>query len=310
MSLALLFPGQGSQFVGMARALVESSDVARRRFEEADDILESPISRLMFEGPESELLLTRNAQPAILLHSVVLLEALGDTVEGRFAFAAGHSLGEFSAWVAAGSLSFSDALRAVRLRGERMYEAGLERPGTMAALLGMSEFDVSRLCEAATVGDRDLVVPANLNAEGQVVISGDVTAVIRACGLAPEFGARKVVPLSVSGAFHSPLMEPARNALEAHLDTVRMHAPRVPVVSNVTAGLVNDAAEGKRLLVEQLTMPVRWADSIASLVTAGTTRFIELGPGAVLSGLNRRNARGLPSENVGGPNEWPEGDLA
>jgi [acyl-carrier-protein] S-malonyltransferase len=301
MSLALLFPGQGSQYVGMAREMIEHHPLARQRFEEADDLLGASISSLMLEGPEGDLVLTRNAQPAILLHSVVLAELMHEHLAGRVSFAAGHSLGEFSAWVAAGSLSFGDALRAVRLRGERMYEAGLERPGTMAALLGMDEEGVHTLCAKATLGEDDLVVPANLNADGQVVISGDVTAVTRACELAPELGARKVVPLSVSGAFHSPLMAPARDALEAFLQSVPMRDPMFPVVSNVTAGPVRTAIEGKRLLVDQLTHPVRWSDSIATLVQAGATSFLELGPGSVLTGLNRRNARGIPSTNLESP---------
>jgi [acyl-carrier-protein] S-malonyltransferase len=304
MSLALLFPGQGSQFVGMAQSLAAEHAGARRRFEEADDLLGFSLSQLMFEGPESELLLTRNAQPAILLHSVVLLECLRDRLPDDLGFVAGHSLGEFSAWVAAGSLEFADALKAVRLRGELMFEAGFRRPGTMAALLGLSEDGVIALCAAASQGDGDLVVPANLNSEGQIVISGDVTAVTRACALAPEFGARKAVPLSVSGAFHSPLMVPAREALEAHLEGISMRDPVVPVISNVTAQPVITAADGKRLLVAQLTEPVRWADSIETMVGLAVTRFIEVGPGSVLSGLNRRNAKGIPSTSVGSLSDW------
>jgi len=304
MSLALLFPGQGSQFVGMAQSLAAEHAGARRRFEEADDLLGFSLSQLMFEGPESELLLTRNAQPAILLHSVVLLECLRDRLPDDLGFVAGHSLGEFSAWVAAGSLEFADALKAVRLRGDLMFEAGTRRPGTMAALLGLSEDGVIALCAAASQGDGDLVVPANLNSEGQIVISGDVTAVTRACALAPDFGARKAVPLSVSGAFHSPLMVPAREALEAHLEGISMRDPVVPVISNVTAQPVITAADGKRLLVAQLTEPVRWADSIETMVGLAVTRFIEVGPGSVLSGLNRRNAKGIPSTSVGALSDW------
>ncbi len=302
MSNALLFPGQGSQHVGMGRALAQAFPVARETFQEADDLLDMALSRLLWEGPDEALVLTRNAQPAILVHSLAVHRVIREEV-GEVRFAAGHSLGEFSAWAAAGSLSFADALRAVRFRGEEMFAAGEARPGTMAALLGLEDAAADQLCRDASRGTADLVVSANFNAPGQVVLSGDVTAVHRAMELARDAGARKVVPLNVSGAFHSPLMEPARAALEAHLDQVDFQPPAFPVISNVTAAPITDGDEARHLLVRQLTSPVRWAASIATMVEAGVTEFIELGPGNVLTGLNRRNAKGVASRAIQGPED-------
>ena len=219
---------------------------------------------------------------------------------GTVAFAAGHSLGEFSAHVAAGTLSFEDALSAVRLRGELMYQAGLERPGTMAAVLGLDDDAIADVCAQV---DRGICVPANFNSSGQVVVSGDVEGVERFGELAPEAGAKKVVMLNVSGAFHSPLMEPAAEGLRRHLEGLDFADPEIPVVSNVTARSVTTGVEARELLVEQLTSPVRWSASIAAMVSSGVDRFLELGPGKVLNGLNRRNAKGVPSVSAGEPDD-------
>jgi [acyl-carrier-protein] S-malonyltransferase len=298
MSLALLFPGQGAQFVGMGKDLADRFPIAAETFREADDLLGFRLSRLMWEGPEEELRQTQNAQVAILVHSVAAFRVGRDALTAP-AYAAGHSLGEFSAHVAAETLTFADALRAVRRRGELMFEAGTQRSGTMAALLGMDDEAVERLCAEASRAPDSVVVPANLNAPGQIVISGDVDAVQRAMDAAPALGAKKVVPLNVSGAFHSPLMEPARTGLQEFLRAVPFQNPRFPVLSNVTARPVTEAAAALDRLVEQLTAPVRWSHSVATLVELGTTEFAEFGPGNVLSGLNKRNAKGIPSRSFG-----------
>ncbi len=300
MSIAFLFPGQGSQFVGMGQELARAFPEASHTFEEADDLLGFALSALMFDGPEEELTLTKNAQPAILAHSVAAWRVAGETA-GEAAMAAGHSLGEFSAHVAAGTLSFGDALRAVRLRGELMYEAGTKRPGTMAAVLGLALDELDGVCRAASRGDDSVVVPANVNSEGQIVISGDLDAVERAMAGATVAGAKRVVPLSVSGAFHSPLMAPAGTGLRAFLEEVDVRSPTLQVYSNVTAAPVTDPSDVRDLLVRQLTSPVLWSDSVLRMVADGAERFFEFGPGNVLTGLNRRNARGLPSAALGTP---------
>lgn len=297
MTLALLFPGQGSQFVGMARALSDAYPEASATLREADEILGFGLSTLMAEGPEAELTATKNAQPAILTHSVAVLRLVQDRL-GPVAMAAGHSLGEFSAHVAAGTLSFEDALRAVRLRGELMYRTGQERPGTMAAVLGIDDETVQRVCDAV---DGGICVPANFNSDGQVVLSGDVAGIEQGMALAREAGAKRVVQLQVSGAFHSPLMEPAAEGLREKLGSLTFADPTFPVVSNVTADVVTSGDRARDLLVEQLTSPVRWTASVARMVELGVDQFMEIGPGNVLTGLNRRNARGLSCSAVGEP---------
>jgi len=295
--VALLFPGQGSQFVGMGRDLAERFPLARATFEEADATLGLGLSALMWQGPEAELTATRHAQPAILTHSVAVLRLVQHHL-GDVSFAAGHSLGEFSAYVAAGSLAFDDALRTVRRRGELMFESGQQRPGTMAALLGLDDAEVERVCREAT-GPDGVVVPANYNSPAQVVISGDVAAVQRALELARAAGAKRALPLNVSGAFHSPLMETAQAGLAEQLEGVVVQPPAFPVVSNVTAEPVREPAEARRLLVRQLTSPVRWTESMRRLVAAGVDHFLELGPGGVLTGLLRRVARDVPAQTIG-----------
>jgi len=295
----MLFPGQGSQFVGMGRELAAAFPEARGVFLEADEILGFSLSRLMWEGPEDELTLTRNAQPALLVHSVAAFRVLEPRL-GDAAFAAGHSLGEFSAHVAAGTLTFADALAAVRRRGELMYDTGVARPGAMAAVLGLEDGQVEEACRGVSTG---VCVPANFNAPGQVVVSGDAQGVAAGSEALSAAGAKKVIPLNVSGAFHSPLMEPAEDGLRAHLAGVSFADPRIPVYSNVTAGPVTSGETARELLVSQLTSPVRWSASIQAMVDAGAERFVELGAGSVLCGLNKRNARGLPCASVGTPGE-------
>lgn len=299
MGLALLFPGQGSQSVGMGRELADAYPAARETFQEADDLLGTRLSTLMWEGPEEELTLTRNAQPALLVHSVAAWRVLAPHLEGAN-FAAGHSLGEFSAHVAAGTLSFADALAAVRRRGELMYETGVARPGTMSAVLGLDDDRVEEVCRGVAVG---VCVPANFNAPGQVVVSGDAEGVEVGSERLLEAGAKRVIPLNVSGAFHSPLMRPAEDALEAHLESVEFRDPEVLVFSNVTAQPVDGGEAARDLLVHQLTAPVRWSASIRAMVEAGAQRFVEIGSGSVLCGLNRRNARGMPCTSVGTPED-------
>lgn len=302
---ALLFPGQGSQAPGMGRALAEAFPAARRVFEEADDTLSIPLSRLCWEGPEEELVLTANAQPALLTHSVAVLEVIRSELGGSAAFA-GHSLGEFSAHVAAGSLSFPDALRLVRLRGESMARAGEARPGAMAAVLGLGDEETEEACrEASQPGST--VVPANFNSEGQIVISGDRDAVERAMEGARARGARRAIPLRVSGAFHSPLMEPAQGPLREALDASAVGLPSAPVIANVTgASSGAEPAEIRRLLVTQLCAPVRWTACVRTLSAMGIERFLELGPGSVLTGLNRRNAPDARSVALGEPKDLEE----
>ncbi|HUG40978.1 MAG TPA: ACP S-malonyltransferase [Longimicrobiales bacterium] len=285
--VGLLFPGQGSQFVGMGQDLAARFPAAARIFERADEALGVPLSRLMWEGPEDDLTATHNAQPAILTHSVAVLDVVRERIPD-VALAAGHSLGEFSAYVAASALTFEDAVRAVRRRGELMFRSGQERPGAMAAVLGLDDEPLERVCREASRATGGECVPANFNAPGQIVISGDEPAVRAAMELAREAGAKRAVPLNVSGAFHSPLMAVAEEGLRAHLEAVELDPPAFPVVSNVTAKPVSDPVEARSLLVRQLTSPVRWTASMRTMRDAGIDWFLELGPGNVLGGLMKR----------------------
>lgn len=296
--MVLLCPGQGAQKVGMGKDLAESFPAARDVFAAADDALGIALSRLMWHGPEDELRLTHNAQPAILVHSLAAFAVVRDTLEP--AAGAGHSLGEYSAYAAAGALDPADAVRLVRRRGELMLEAGRARPGTMAAVVGMDSAKVAVVCERVS-GDGAVVVAANLNAPDQTVISGDPTAVERAGQLLRKEGAKRVLLLNVSGAFHSPLMEPAGRGLEQELARVEFSDPAFPVVANATAQPVGDAGTARHGLAAQLTAPVRWVESMrCALAEAGAgTTFVEAGPGTVLAGLLRRISKETTAVSLG-----------
>jgi [acyl-carrier-protein] S-malonyltransferase len=271
----------------MGKDLAQNFPAAREIFSAADEALGTALSRLMWEGDEGELTLTHNAQPAILIHSLAVLETIREVLAP--AAAAGHSLGEYTAYAAARSLSFTEAVRLVRKRGELMLAAGRERPGTMAVVLGLDAASVEEACRQAS-GDNKVAVAANLNSPEQIVISGDPAAVEAAGARCKELGAKKVAPLKVSGAFHSPLMEPARLELEAELGRVQLKDPEFPVIANVTAEPVRDAATARRLLALQLTAPVRWIDCMrtAAREAGPEAVFVEIGPGSVLAGLLRR----------------------
>ncbi|MYG19598.1 MAG: ACP S-malonyltransferase [Gemmatimonadales bacterium] len=295
--VALLFPGQGAQYVGMGRDLAEDDGSVRELYERADDTLGMPLSRICWEGPEEELRATENAQPAIMLHSFAIWHLIAARA-GKPGIGAGHSLGELSAYLVSGAFGFEDGLRIVRERGRLMGASGADRPGAMAAILGLGAESVADACaRAAEAGG--VAVPANLNAPGQVVISGDVEAVAAAGRLASEAGARRVLPLNVSGAFHSPLMATAADGLAAALEGAAWREPSFPIVSNATATPVTDSEEARRTLILQLTSPVRWMEGIDRIREAGTKRWLEVGPGNVLSGLARRIDRSLRVTAVG-----------
>lgn len=283
----VMCPGQGAQKVGMGKDLAERFPAARALFEAVDDALGVGLSRIMWEGPEEELTRTHNAQPAILAHSAAVLALIGEVL-GRPAAAAGHSLGEYSAHVAAGSLPAAVAARLVRRRGELMFQAGRERPGAMAAVLGLDTALVEAACAEASSGS-GVAVPANLNTPEQTVISGDPEAVARAGEGCRARGAKRVVPLKVSGAFHSPLMAPAVAGLRVALAEAGFGDPHCPVIANATAEPVTTAAEALRTLAEQLTAPVRWVECMrrAAALAPGAV-FVEVGPGNVLTGLLKR----------------------
>ncbi len=299
MSVGLLFPGQGSQVVGMGRTLAARFPVARETFEEADDVLGLGLSHLAWEGPFEELTATQNAQPALYVHSLAVYRVVSRRL-GRVGAAAGHSLGELSAYGVAGAYSFEDGLRAVRRRGELMARAGERSPGSMAAVLGLGEQAMEELCQEA--GDAGMtLVAANLNARGQVVVSGETAAIEWVAAAARKKGARRVVGLAVSAAFHSPLMGPAAEEFRHYLEGISFRRPEFPVVSNVTAETAPDPAAIRDLLVRQLVSPVRWIECIQRMSALGVERFAELGPGRVLTGLNKRNARGVRTEAFGSP---------
>lgn len=282
---AFVFPGQGSQYVGMGKDFFEADDDSRKLFRHADEVLGFSLSKICFEGPEEELKQTRNTQPAIFLHSVVVFNKL---TRKNADMVGGHSLGEYSALVAAGAMTFDDGLKLVRLRGELMQKAGAEQKGTMAAVVGLLPEAVEELCrEAASAG---IVQPANFNSPGQIVISGSAEGVRKGMELAKARGAKLVKELVVSGAFHSPLMASARDGLKKKLDETTIVDATITVYANVTAEPVTKAEDIRDLLFRQLTNPVRWEETVIHMVRDGADSFIEVGPGKVLQGLAKRIA--------------------
>lgn len=294
--LSFVFPGQGSQFAGMGKDLAENFAAARQAYEEADDALAFSLSRLCFEGPEEDLKLTENTQPAILATSIAALRVLQDETGLSPDFVAGHSLGEFSALVCAGGLDFADALRIVRQRGRFMQEAVPVGVGAMAAIIGLEAEDVRQVCAEAAQGE--VVSAANFNSPGQVVIAGHATAVGRACELAKAQGAKRALPLPVSAPFHCALMAPAGERLGEVLHQVSFGELRIPVVTNVEASTNQDTGRIRDLLVAQVSAPVRWEESVAFMAQQGVARFIEIGPGKVLAGLIKRIAKGVEVGNI------------
>jgi [acyl-carrier-protein] S-malonyltransferase len=299
MNVVLLFPGQGSQKPGMAKDLVDALPAARDAFAAVDAALGESLSTLCFEGPADTLTLTHNAQPALLAHGAAVWAAVRDRGGPRVVAAAGHSLGEFTAYHAAGAFDVPRGARLVRRRGQLMHESGLQRPGTMAAILGEVEGGIEAICARASA-DGGCVVAANYNTPGQVVISGEIPAVERAMELAKAAGAKRAIRLNVSGAFHSPLMAVARDGLSQALDDTRLDDPSFAVYANVTAEPVRTAKDARRLLIEQLTAPVKWTQLVERLATDyPDALYVEMGPGNVLTGLVKKIAPSVQTMTCG-----------
>ncbi|MCF2445883.1 ACP S-malonyltransferase [Dyadobacter sp. CY345] len=292
MKTAYIFPGQGSQFKGMGLDLYQNSDSAKAMFDQANEILGFDITKIMFEGTDEELKQTNVTQPAIFIHSVILAKVSPDF---KPEMVAGHSLGEFSALVAAGALSFEDGLRLVAKRADAMQKACLVRPSTMAAILGLDDKTIEDICAGIT---DEIVVPANYNCPGQVVISGTIEGVEKACELLKAAGAKRALILPVGGAFHSPLMEPAREELAAAINSAEFEAPICAIYQNVNAKPATEVSVIKQNLIAQLTAPVRWTQSVEQMVADGAGIFIESGPGKVLQGLVKKIANGVELKSI------------
>ena len=299
MDFVLLFPGQGSQKPGMGRDLADAFPAARAVFDEADVAFGGRFANICFEGPADELTLTHNAQPALLAHGAAVWAVTRERLGNRVRAAAGHSLGEFTAYHAAGSLTLADALRLVRRRGELMYESGVKRPGAMAAILGDTNDPIEELCARATA-EAGLVSPANYNSPGQIVISGEAKGVERAMELAKAAGAKRAMRLNVSGAFHSALMETALDGLSQAIADVAFVNPRYPVYANVNGEAVTSADRARQMLVQQLTRPVRWIEEVQAMASRyPDATYIEMGPGSVLVGLVKKIAPTLKTMTCG-----------
>lgn len=293
---AFVFPGQGAQFTGMGKDLYENNPLAKELFEKANDILGFRITDIMFEGSDEDLRQTKVTQPAVFLHSVISALCMGD--EFKPEMTAGHSLGEFSALVAAGALSFEDGLKLVYARAMAMQKACEAAPSTMAAIIALPDEKVEEICANVTKETNEVVVAANYNCPGQVVISGSIEGINKACELMKEAGAKRALPLKVGGAFHSPLMEPARAELADAIANTAFHTPKCPVYQNVDAKPQTDPEAIKKNLIAQLTAPVRWTQTVQNMVADGAVSFTEVGPGAVLQGLVKKISKDVETAGI------------
>lgn len=294
---AFVFPGQGAQFSGMGKDLYENNAKAKELFDKANEILGFEITKIMFEGTAEELKQTKVTQPAVFLHSVISAICLGDAFDAEMV--AGHSLGEFSALVAAGALSFEDGLKLVSQRAQAMQKACEAAPSTMAAIIALPDEKIEEIC-ASISKEGNVVVPANYNNPGQLVISGNIEAVNAACEALKEAGAKRALVLPVGGAFHSPLMQPAKDELQAAIEATAFSTPRIPVYQNVDAKAHTDAEEIKQNLIAQLTAPVKWTYEVQQMIKDGATDFVECGPGKALQGMIMKIAKGIEGITISG----------